>query len=226
MSSDTSENSEIQDIHVPCATNRNCVIHGMDMARFVPNYLYVNSRTWKNGAVTYYLTNDTVLNIFINSLYEAIRDFMIYVGYEPTEIFPYIQVNYRKITKASIYRRRFYHRLGVEDKKIYVDPQTVGLAKILKARFFDNDPTQNWGFSLDISARNVQIHLLPKFRLCDHEGMEIPPQTFFREFLFNINYPIYIYKYQEKIGTLRRLKFAYDDMIYRKNKYESYNFPL
>jgi len=206
------------------------IINGMDVYQWLPNYYLLNPPiTCQNGFTYFILRSDSNKRLFIYSLYEALIHYMNYIGYDVyrnpktgklvIETFRY----YYPIFKDEEFKNigsRYFKRLNLTSYKC---ENNKSIYKRVFARFFDNDPSLNFGFSVAFGSRTVTLRLQPY--ILKAEGQDFDPCKFVKDFLIKISYPEHMYNYQSKHGYLSRLFFMYQPLIQKKGDYKEYNLP-
>ena len=202
------------------------IIDGINLTKWIPDYYLHSSYVSPNHTTTYYLRSNSGHSIFIHTLYVAMYETMLQMGYEPNEEFEYVSINSRKTKREAIYRHQFFKRLGIWDRVVHFDRIHAGIAKILYARFFDNDPMLNYGFSVEISCRTFMLRLRPHVPLLDLNGKPLTPVEFVKQFFQTINYPYYLYHFQVENKTISRLIAEDYKVQHQIGKFQRNVFPL
>ncbi len=201
------------------------VIDGMDLTHYVPRYKIISQRKSNNGTF-YNLRSNSCKTIWMNSLYPALENFMLYLGYEPTETFEYLHLNghRKKKNTEALLRSDLWRRL--EMKRMY---QIVDGCKreylYITARFVDNDPDLNFGFTITFYARKVDLIIHGNHQLALGD-VQYTPTDFVYQLLLTMKYPKYMYETQKKHGTMSRLVREYADCSTQRKgtKYEPWGF--
>lgn len=202
------------------------IINGMDLSQYVPKYWVVSENKRQNGGAIYHLRSDSCKTLWMETLYTAIEAFMKHLGYETSETFNYLEFNgFRKRKHETALQSRILKRLEMKYKYQTIDGHIRKYVYIV-ARFMDNDPDLNYGFSITFYARNVDLMLIGNHSL-SLNGIELKPNDFVHQLLLTMKYPQYMYAYQKMNGTLDRLVWEYNDLIHKRKgtKYEPWNFP-
>lgn len=201
------------------------MVDGMDTSLWVPKFYLHSTRGNNDKSTIYHLRSNSGKTLFINSLYYTFYYFMDYLGYEPTETFEFIRINPCGIgdTNYSIYNRNLYYRLIIKKQYQVIDGYNRTY-KILVARFYDNDPSMDFGFELRMTSRTVDLKLFPYVSLTGKNSEKILPEDFVYNLLLNINYPLYVYYYNKINNTLDRLNREYPKLVQQIGKFKPWRF--
>lgn len=204
----------------------------MDINLWVPNYYLLNPpKKYQNNFTYFQLRSDSNKRLFVYSLYDALLHYMNIIGYDVSrdskgneiiEEFQYYSLQER-IKKENysdhyIIFNRFYKRL-----QMYTIKNQVGVFKIVAARFFDNDPSKDYGFSIFASSKTVSLRVDTSIYTKNDECFD--PCKFVHDFLIKISYPEHMYNYQLKNGYIRRLYYMYKQLATETGDYTNYNLP-
>lgn len=203
------------------------IANGMDLKKWLPDYYQVTPpRFLKTNWVEFRLRSLN-RNLFINALYEALFAYMNALGYDVSrdedgyeiiEIFPYYyKNNYMHLAKVGEFKKSYYKRIELRSKSITTKGVT-SYAKWVCARFFDNNPSRDFGVSFQIYARTVFLRLdVSVYNLEKENGFN--PCKYFREFLLKISYLQQMYNYLIKNGYITRLFNEYPKLLLKVERY-------
>lgn len=210
----------------------NNIVSGMDLNAWIPDYYLLSPpRKCKNGYTIFHMRSNSNKRLFVNSLYESLLYYMNVIGYDVSrdeegndiiEEFRYYYPNQYKKMKEGKYKTKFFKRLEVLNVPIG-SHGINGTAKIVIARFFDNDPSKDFGFSIYASSKTCILKLDPT--IYEEEGKMFDPCKFIKDFLIKVSYPQQMYNYQLQNGYIRRLYYMYKFLSSQTGDYEAYNLP-
>lgn len=201
------------------------MVNDIDFSKWTPKYKVVNQEKFANGNIVYHMRSDSEKTLFMNAFYWSVYNYMLNIGFDPENPFLYVDLNPRRkhSTKYSVYRERIFDRLKMYEKVIQYGEHTRKFLFVV-ARFFDNDRLNNLGFYVRCCSRTVKLVIHPYTKLTTLNGSEIAPNEFFHLLLLNMHYPMYVYEYNKRNGTLNRMVREYPHLVNQTHRYKKWRF--
>jgi len=200
-------------------------VNGLSLNQFVPRFYLFSTNKMKNNETHYHLRTKSSKSLFMFVLYQAVDNFMRYVGFNPNETFEFLSPNpYRDNNKnESVLVNSLIKRLEIKERFQLYRGNYLRYV-FINANFMSNVRELDMGFRLRFYAHTVDLIVNPYIELVNTSGNLIKPQDFVRNFLLTMNYPIVLYNHCRKHNYLYKLVRDYRKIQNKKGKFKPWSF--